>query len=201
MRFLFESLAYGLIIFIMFGFFSKYVQAAEGIDCAKHPLYCATVKLQPSVDKKWAFKFSNLLYKHAKKYGMDPYRSLAIAMQESSLRPINRTTTMVVMLKQRVCYNVGACVDIDGWQYITGATDVGVFQFSARTLRDYGINVARMQNDLEYVVEEHFKFLKQKIRTCVKKKISPAWACYHSKTPKRHAEYKELVNRFYLGKK
>ena len=68
--------------------------SAKDINCDKHPIYCKIQSLKPKMTKKKAMQLSNMMYKSAHKYGIkDVIISVAIAMQETGLRNINRKQT------------------------------------------------------------------------------------------------------------
>lgn len=164
---------------------------AYSIDCSKHKIYCKIKSLRPKVDKKWAMRFSNIIYKKAKKYGQDPIRSVAIAMQESSLRQINRKQKILVM--KEICQD-GECYH--AYATITGLTDLSIWQFHIETAAAYKVDFGRLQEDLEYATDFHFKLMKDKVKRCADLG-DDAWTCYHSRTERLRKHYKKLVDRFY----
>lgn len=99
---------------------------------------CARVlELQPAADPRWACSFAETLDVAAARHGMDPWISIAIAMQESSLRP-----------------------------GVVGPTgDMGVFQFHPATAKRVGINLKKLDAGA-YSVEQHLLLLKSKLRMC-----------------------------------
>lgn len=153
-----------------------------GVDCNKHSIYCHIVKLNPGAPK--AMELSNYLYKYSTKYDTDPHISVAIAMQESSLRNRNR-------------YVYGSFVNCEGKRVVRKvATDIGLFQFHVRTIENMNIDSQRLQLDLEYAVEQHVKLLKHKMKVCKSKGIDNTWGCYHSYTKEKRDEYVRKVRRF-----
>lgn len=180
------------ILSILFMFASMTANAET--DCKLHPLYCTVIKLQPKVDKTWAMKLSNFLKKYSAQYGTDPYRSLAIAMRESSLQDIDRVTT--VLVQDRKCDDTFVCIDAP--RVVQGITDIGVFQFHVLTIQSEGIDAGRLKTDLEYAVRTHVKLLKAKMEMCADLG-KEAWSCYHSNTPKHRIQYVKDVEPFYKG--
>ena len=158
--------------------------------CQRHPLYWHILKLQPKVEKKWAMQFSNLLVKYAKKNKLDPWRSLAIAMQESSLQFFKRQHTVIIPNKQ--CQH-NRCSD---YKIIKAISDVGLFQLHAATVNQYQLSPSRLLNDLEYMVSTHFMVLLDKIKQC-QHLGNEAWSFYHSRTEVLRKRYSRKVNRFY----
>lgn len=160
--------------------------AQASVSCAKHPIYCRIVRLQPSTNRSFAMELSNSLYRWSKFYALDPRISIAIAMQESSLRNIDRYTT--VLTKEG--------------KTVRGVSDVGVFQIHIATAKEFGIEVLRLRSDLDYQVRQHMKVLRRKISTCsqhrVRLKVAKGdeWTCYHSYTYHYRMRYKKMVGRY-----
>lgn len=169
--------------------------AKREIACNKHPLYCVIRQLNPSVEHDWAMRLSNLLYKYGKQHDLDPYRSLAIAMQESSLRETNRRDKFILLTE-----DCGKQSCKPTYEVINGISDMGVFQFHIRTILNNNIDPLRLNNDLEYAVATHFKILKDKYRICAKY-AAEAWSCYHSKSPGLRETYIQAVNKYYPAQK
>lgn len=145
----------------------------SGTDCSRHPLQCAIMSLQPAIKAGEAHTLSNYIYKYSKKYEVDPYRVIAIGMQESSLQNINRVNNQII-------------------------TDVGMFQFNVNTIDAYEMDFERLQTDLSYQVEMACWLLSQKLKYCSDLGMD-AWTCYHSRTEKYRLLYQDLVNRYYKG--
>lgn len=164
------------------------------VSCKVNPLYCQICKFKPKVNKVWAMKLSNLLHKYGKKYHIDPWRSLAIAMQESSLKNQHRRRKVLVyydFCKKDQC--------VKKYKYVEGLTDVGLFQFHVNTIIYNKINPLRLASDLEYVVKQHFLLLSKKQKQC-QFLGAESWACYHSKNKKYRDKYIKLVNRYFIDK-
>jgi ribosomal protein L7Ae-like RNA K-turn-binding protein len=180
-----------LFILIMIGVFDAPIAWGE-TDCNKHKLYCAIVKLRPDMRKEWAMELSNAVYKYSKKYGLDPYRSLAIGMQESSLKRINRKQEMVVL--KETCDENEVCEV--SYEIVEGYTDISLWQFHVKTIKAYNMDLVRLSTDIDYATELHFKLLKQKTKECAHLG-DDAWTCYHSATKKHRLLYKQLVDVYY----
>lgn len=161
-------------------------QAQAEIDCNLHKIYCKIVELKPTINREFAMELSDLLYKYSNKYNTDPFVSVAIAMQESSLVNRNRTSRAIIKKPDNT------------YDYIDVITDVGLFQFHVNTIENYDLDVNRIKKDLDYAVYHHVKLLKQKMNLCVKLGVaySVAWSCYHSATPKHRERYVRLVMRY-----
>ncbi len=99
---------------------------------------CVTaLELQPSASPWWVVNLAEHLDFQAEVHGTDPWVSLAIGMQESSLRSDS----------------------------IGPTGDAGTFQFHPATARAHGVDLSRLR-DLSYEVEQHVRLLKQKMATC-----------------------------------
>lgn len=185
------------------------IARAKAIDCNQHKIYCGIVKLQPRVDKAYAMELSNAIYKYSKTYNMDWKRSVAILMQETSIRK-GLNNVQKGFLKKTVCHSPPkplegswralmkpACETLYEVQEIV--TDLGPWQFHVSTIVRLDLDPERIEHDIDYATKWHFKHLKTKLRACGKKFPDTAWACYNSATPAKHRVYVELVNRFYYN--
>ena len=169
---------------------------ARPVDCSKHKIYCAISDLQPKVDKTFAMELSNLIYREAKKAKIDPMISVAIAMQETSLKHrLNRKQRVIVEKIVVNCDSSEKCVPVKKYEIVSGYTDMGLFQFHVDTITAYKLDLNKLEN-LEYVVKSHFKILKDKIKQC-KRFGKQAWTCYHSSTPKYRNRYYNDVMKHY----
>lgn len=137
-------------------------------------------------------RLSNAIAKYSKQYGTDPYRSVAIAMQESSLRNVHRKQDFIIITE--TCDEENVCSE--SVKQSTGYTDLGIFQFHARTIKERNVDVLLLRDDVEYATEQHIKLLAEKKRLC-QELGSEAYTCYHSKTPKYRELYKKAVEGYY----
>jgi len=158
------------------------------VNCKKNPLYCTMKSLNPSLKPKWGFQLSNYIHKYSQIYKIDPYISIAIAMQESGIKDINRYES--VLIKD----------DFGKYVKIKGITDIGVWQFHVNTIENFDIDLESVINDLDYATKQHFKLLSRKIKRCGHLG-DEAWSCYHSATKEHREVYVRLVKRFYRGPK
>jgi hypothetical protein len=148
----------------------------------KHPIYNKIVKLKPTINKKFAMNLSSLVYKYSREYKQDPFISIAIAMQESSLRQRHRVEKVAHFTDK-------------GYEIIRGYTDLCLFQIHISTAINYGMDLMKLNTNLEYCVEQHFKIMKKKRKIC-KKLGKDDWTCYHSMTEVLRLQYKKLVERY-----
>ena len=161
--------------------------------CKRNKIYCAILKLRPEIDSKFAMDLSNAIYKYSKRSKVDPFRVVAIAMQESSLSPVIRYET--VRVKKTICAREKVCVV----RYVKEkrATDFGIYQFHVKTVKTLGVDQKRLMADLDYATKVHTEFLAMKQKQCSSKYKNTAWACYNSATPNLHKSYARKVEKHY----
>jgi len=172
-------------------FFMAFTLNSMAMDCSKHPIYCKIKTLNPKIDVLMANQLSNLIYKYSKKYHQDAYLSVAIAMQESGLRNVNKSSNGLIL--ENICDSDGVCEQ----KYREGViyTDIGIFQFHVDTIKNYNIDANLLINNMEYAVEQYFKLMTSKIKMC-RDLGKDAYLCYHSKTKEERNKYKVLVERY-----
>jgi len=164
------------------------------VNCNQHKIYCKVMKLQPKMNKSLAMALSDMIYHKAKRYGVDPFVSLAILNAESELKTINtfkpKTTKTTV---------VEHCTENKCYQTITTQKemlDMTIAQINVQTAIDYGLDVEiLLTGNVDYALEAHYTILKDKIRRC-SRFGAEAWTCYHSATPKYRLQYLKTVSRF-----
>lgn len=147
--------------------------AMGDVNCNIHRYYCLIVATNPNVEPKFAMELSNALYRYRA-----PNISVAIAMQESGLRPVTKAVHEFS----------------DG----TTTTDYGIFQINEKTAKALHINVTRLQYDIDYQVRQHLRILRKKISVCERLGLakSRSWSCYHSYTRSYRLAYAEKVERW-----
>jgi len=163
--------------------------SAHAFDASKHPIYSQIVKNNPPIDKKYAMKLSNIIYKYAKKHSGDPTLAVAIATQETMLKNRHRRQNVIQFFEK--CDEEKCSED---WKVVRGVSDVCMFQFHVNTIVNYNIDPIKLKNNIEYCVEWHFKLMKKKKKMC--RKMKKPWACYHSKNKTLRNIYISLVERY-----
>lgn len=165
--------------------------ALAKVSCARNPIFCRIVSLQPDIDNRFAFDLSNYIYIYSKKFKTNPYISVAIAMQESSIQNIDR--------KDFITTDYGYVVyDI---------ADIGVFQINIKTIRNlkkigWYINIPRFIKDIRYQTYWHIRLLKRKMDICANNRyklmVAPGneWSCYHSFNYANRIDYYVHVHQF-----
>ena len=186
-----------LVLFLVIASFG--FNNAEAADCEKNPIYCHIKRVRPNMDNKKAMKISNLMYKYSRKYkNKNPILSVAIAMQETRIRRIERRQTIIVFTCRGELVKEGSkyrCLGKERAEYVEGYSDISIFQFHALTIKRLGLDPVKLKNNLEYAVEQHFKLMKKKLKIC-KHLGDEAWSCYHSTTPNLRKRYKKDVERY-----
>lgn len=159
-------------------------EAKAESSCDQNPVYCTLAKNRPDMDRLTLQRIATLFNQFAHKYGQDPVISVAIGMQETGLKQINRKKNIIVFNPNGIT-----------WKVERGVTDVCMFQFHVDTIVDQGIDPIMLKNDVAYCVEQHFRLMKIKRGMC-SNLGDDSWTCYHSKTPKYREVYKKLVARY-----
>lgn len=172
------------LLFVLFS-----LSANAEVDCNKHKIYCKIKDLKPGMSKIKAMSLSNKIYKHSRAHGGDPRLAVAIAMQETGLREINRKQNVIKF--ETSCVN-GVCKKT--WHVTRGVTDMCMFQFHVNTILTYDMDPIKLNEDIDYCIKWHFKLMKIKKKMC--KHLDKPWGCYHSKTKVLRKHYIGLVERY-----
>lgn len=185
-KFIIRLISLAIFFFVLgFLFGSKvcYGQTLKG-----HPIYNQIITNKPSIDKKYAMKLSNVIYRKAKYYDIDPHLFTAILAQESmyKLEAKNCTTGLIkgysalfsttVYSKARVC------------------TDFGISQIYYKTAKSYKFNIGKLTTDLNYSVDAGMQVLKFFQRN--KERDKYWWTRYNSSGKVNRERYRKLVERF-----
>ena len=151
---------------------------------AECDVYCKLSQLRPDMDRLTVSRIAKVFTQYAKKHGQNPVLSVAIGMQETGLRQVNRPKNIIVFNPDGIT-----------WRIERGVTDVCMFQFHVDTIVDMGIDPIKLKDNVEYCVEQHFKLMKIKRNLC-SDLGEDSWTCYHSKNPKLRQNYKKMVARY-----
>ena len=111
---------------------------AFAVNCNKHPIYCQIVKNKPGIDKTYAMRLSNIVYKMHRKYHIPSRIFTAILRQESgySLAAKGKKCGLTKEGKKECVF-----------------TDFGISQIHYRTAELWKFDIKRLTEDLEYSVE------------------------------------------------
>ncbi len=207
------------ITICLFLFFTSL--SAYAVDCKKHPIYCQVVKNKPSIDKKFAMKLSNVIYKMHRKYHIPSRIFTAILMQESGYtlktNGCHKGLVKNPYIKRdiNICLNTkepegppptergyfNSCIDrIPMHVEVEVCSDFGISQIYYKTAQRFKIDITRLTTDLEYSVEAGARVLHDFMERH-EAKDNDWWVRYNcgSKgTTKRDTcqIYKKLVERY-----
>lgn len=144
---------------------------AYGADCHKHPIQCHILRVAPGTPDSLAL--SNQIVSVGKRFGVSPHLIVAVAMQESGLRHVNR---------------VVGVTDASGCR--VRVTDIGILQINVNSIKAYGLNADLLSWNREYQLWAGVMILADKIKTF------GHWSAYHSMTPRHNQQYRQQVGRY-----
>lgn len=190
---------------------------SEAKDCSKHPIYCQIVRNSPKINKKYAMRLSNVIYKYTRKYNLDKTIFTAILAQESMYRldAINchkgirwdeafkaKTVGMEVFNKCLDKAEIGTkefvnCVN-DSHEYTktTVCSDFGIGQIYYKTVEGYGFELDKLMEDLDYSVKAAAQVLHD-FKKRYGKRESDYWTRYNASSKEKREIYKHLVVRYF----
>jgi hypothetical protein len=158
-----------------FLFFSVCVTWKEAygntIDCKKNPVACHIIRVSPKTPN--AMELSNRIAEVGKRFGVSPHLIVAVAMQESGLRDVNRVIGVTAASGLRL-----------------HVTDYGILQVNEHSVAAYGLNADLLSWNRDYQLWAGVLILNDKIKTF------GDWAAYHSITPRHNRAYRALVGRY-----
>lgn len=181
--------------------------SAYAVDCSKHPIYCQIINNKPKINKKYAMKLSNVIYKMHRKYHIPSRVFTAILMQES------RYT-----LKINGCHKglvLPDCDNLEGpesirvkcrhepnsfMKEVKVCADFGISQIWFKTAQRFNIDISKLTTDLDYSVEAGARVLHDLMER-YEAKDNDWWVRYNCGTrgtTKRDTcqIYKQLVERY-----
>lgn len=169
-----------------------YTAEAKGAtECQANPIYCKILKLNPKLEKKFAMELSDKISAKAKAAKVNPLLSLAILMQESTLRHVNTFKTSKV--EEEYCKD-GSCFKIV--KEINEVNDMGIAQINIGTAKMYNFDIERLyKGDLDYTLDCHYALLKEKMRICASLG-EESFSCYHSINEPYRSIYVDMVKRW-----
>jgi len=153
--------------------------------CDKHPLYCSILKANPKINKKYAMKLSNVIWKTGVRYNIDRFLIVAIFAQESMFK-LNAQNCTYGLLK-RSKKEALVC------------TDFGIGQIHYMNVKRQNIDVDRLLTDMIYSVDVSVRMLANFKRRHGNKE-KEWWTRYNTSTPSKRRLYKKLVCRYYNGR-
>ena len=172
-----------LLITTLFLFsFSSFAE----VDCEKHPIYCQITENMPGIDKTYAMRLSDIIYKMHRKYHIPTRVFTAILRQESgySLEAKGKHCGLNKKGEKNCIY-----------------TDFGISQIHWKTAELWGFDIKRLTTDLEYSVEAGAIILHDVMERFEAKDMNwwTRYNCGFRSTTKRDTcqIYKKLVERYY----
>lgn len=158
-----------------------YSLPSQARDCGEHPIYCQILKNSPRINKVYAFKLSNIIYRVSKKHNIPADVFTAILRQESAYKLSAKNGKCGVLTGQ---YKKEACI----W------VDFGISQINYRTAKSYNMNFYKLLHDLEYSVEAGAKVLSW-FRSKYAKNDYRWWVRYNCGT--KPSTYRDSCNKYY----
>lgn len=181
----FKYLVAGVLLILQISAFGS-VKKLNRKDCMykKNTICKSMIKLHPKMDKKKAYKLSNLFSKVAKKYKVDPKLLVSIAYQESTFKPktVRKVTGLV--------FNE----ETGEYKEVKVGEDFCMMQIHQSNIRKMKLDVAKLLKDPKYCLEAGAKIL-----TKYKKKHSKTekkwWTRYNAKSKAKRAIYFNHISK------
>ena len=150
----------------------------------RHPIYHFILTLRPKINKRLAMKYSNSFYRYSRRYNLDPYLLVSIAMQESGISP-----SKIRVVKGYVAVD-------DKYVPMEIETDFCMMQIHYRNVEKMNLDLKKLQTDYDYCISIGAKILAsfKKIR---KDDDEFWWSRYNARSPYKRRIYESLVNRYY----
>ena len=179
------------------------------ITCEKHPIYCQIIKNRTDkkgniyINKKYAYKLSNVIHKAAIKYKIPSNLYTAILMQES--RYSLKARGCHSGLREKYIENTFQCTEKQkNIECKTGSiilietricSDFGMSQIYYKTARRYKFDILKLTTDLQYSIEAGARVLSD-FKKRYSRKETDWWTRYNASSKVKRRIYKELVERF-----
>ena len=172
---------------------------SKKVDCNKHKIYChmldnykiANKGKSIKVNKRYAMRVSNVIYKMARRYNLDQRLFTAILAQESTYRVGAKNCARGILAKGSRLLKVKS-------KYINGRVcfDFGIGQINISTVEDFGFDIHKLLTDLHYSVEASAIILREKRRMHSKKDKEWWWSRYNAGNKRKRKVYQDNVGRF-----
>jgi hypothetical protein len=171
------------------------INAFAKINCEEHQVYCHIVKNKPAIDKSYAMKLSNVIYRKAKQFKLDPILFSAIIAQESSYRLEAKNCTKGYVTYPNRPEDRPPKKKVLFYKFQTVCSDFGLSQIHYKTADRYDFDMHKLYTDLNYSVESGMIVLKD-FKKRYAKKEKYWWTRYNSSTPQKRELYRKLVERY-----
>jgi hypothetical protein len=187
-----------IFMLIMLAFISKDAEAK--VNCDKHPIFCQIKKNNKKIDKKYAMKLSNIIYKATRTYHIPPRIFTAILAQESqySLQAKGCHRGIVYIPRPPMSdieyadHNTEVTAT---YQEVKVCSDFGIGQIYFKTAKGYGFNIDLLVSDLNYSVNAAAKVLADFQKRYEAKEVD-WWTRYNARSKTKRQIYKTLVERY-----
>jgi hypothetical protein len=149
------------------------------LDLKKHPIYAQIIKNKPKINKKYAMRLSNSIYKASKNYDIPKHIYTAILAQESGYR-LNI---------------VGKISGLYKGKKKTVQVDFCAAQINWRNVLKMNLEVDKLLTDMQYCINAGAKILAG-FKKRYAKKEKDWYTRYYNSNPIMRSEYKRLVERY-----
>lgn len=165
------------------------ISLSKNLKCNKHPIYCQIIKNKPTINRDYALKLSNIIYRVSKKYNIPPKIYTAILMQESSY--VLDSVNSYCGLRRKSSDSGEVCV----------YEDFGMSQINYKTARYYKFDIELLLTDEEYSIESGAIVLSWFRKTYQKKEPRMWFTRFNCGTKPKVlrstcVNYKKLVDRW-----
>ena len=151
------------------------------INCKRDKILCHMLRNSPKLDKKYALKVSDIIYKYSKLYKINPFLISAIFSQESRYN------------NKAINYTTGLSKD---FKPVRVGMDYAIGQINFRTAIRYDIQIEHLTDNLEYSIQSAIKIL-----SGFKKRYGKTdqfwWTRYNASSRHHREKYKEDVLRWF----
>jgi len=197
-----------IIVTMIVGLFLlSFALEARATNCNRHPIYCQIKKNKPKINKRYAMKLSNVIYRAIRKHHIPPRIFTAILAQESSytlkakgchsglakqLKPTNR-----IGLKEHIIYTTPIYKESDYYmKEVRICSDFGIGQIYYKTARGFKFNIEQLTNDLEYSIEAAAIVLADFKKRYERREVT-WWTRYNARSKIKRRIYRQLVERYF----
>ncbi|MEE2743741.1 MAG: hypothetical protein VYD54_07515 [Bdellovibrionota bacterium] len=149
----------------------------------KYPIYHFILKLKPKMSKKLAWRYSRSFRRYSKRYGLDPFLLVSIAMQESGiiLDKVRVVTGYIYMDEKYIPMEI--------------ETDFCMMQIHYKNVENMNLDLSKLQTNYDYCIATGAKILASFKR--YRKKDKNWWSRYNARSPHKRRIYESLINRYY----
>jgi hypothetical protein len=202
-----------IIVFVFMCMMLPLMVEARAVNCSKHPIFCQITKNTKRIDKKYAMKLSNVIYRAVKKHHIPPRVFVAILAQESSynLEAKGCHYGFREETPQEIYSRCGA-INLSSNNPIMGrcianarlnpvmvkskvCSDFGIGQIYYKTANSYGFDVGSLTTDLEYSINAAAQVLAG-FKKRYEARENDWWTRYNARSKTKRLIYKRMVERF-----